>query len=130
MSCETWADLAAAQCFEELCARVWIVDQLLPGAGPPDDERRRRLARLARDLTIRLGDGSASRADDARRTITRLLWPTFGAPPRSDPWWQTPLGQLLGATPRNVAREPSRASVSELAVDAVDASSTARLVAR
>jgi hypothetical protein len=129
MSCETWGDPAAAQCFDELCARVWIVDQLLPGAGPPDDERRRRLERLARDLTIRLRDASAPRADDARRTITRLLWPTFGAPAWSDPWWQTPLGQLLGAASPTLGREPSRASVGEPAVDLIDASSS-RLVAR
>jgi len=129
MDCETLADLAGAQCFEELCARVWIVDQLLPGAGPLDDERRRRLARLAGDLTTRLRDESTPRADDARRTITRLLWPTFGAPTWSDPWWQTPLGQLVGAASRGVGREPDRGSVSELAVGGIDASSTPQLVA-
>ena len=130
MDGETWADLAAAQCFDELCARVWIVDQLLPGAGPLDDERRRRLAGLARELTSRLRDGTAPIADDARRTITRLLWPTFGAPTWSDPWWHTPLGQLLGGASGNGGREPSRGSEHELAVDAIDASSTPRLVAR
>jgi hypothetical protein len=89
------ADDACEQMYDELIARVWSLQQLVPTMPDPStDGMRAAIGRAAMRSVdeLRRAEGDAD--------VCRLLWPCGPPPCGSDPWWQTPLGQLVNATRR------------------------------
>ena len=90
-------DPAADQLFDEIMARVYAIGELAPAArfvGAPA-RAHRAVADGARDAVRALRQDPTA---DVIHKLRLLLWSCGGAPARDDPWWRTPLGELLADT--------------------------------
>jgi hypothetical protein len=87
-------DRAADQLFDEVIARLYAIAELAPGAQLADAPARvhRALADGATHTVHALRQGSTP---DVTHRLALLLWSCGSPPGRHDPWWRTPLGELL-----------------------------------
>lgn len=89
----TESDAAVEQLYDELMARTWAIHRIVD-ADATDVTRPDVSANLA---AVALGHVSSLVNGDADEdwALERLLWPTRPRPVATDPWWLTPLGQLI-----------------------------------
>ncbi|MET0147054.1 MAG: hypothetical protein ABW328_20015 [Ilumatobacteraceae bacterium] len=95
------SDAAVEQLYDELMARAWAIHGVL-GAAATDVTRADVAARLAA-VALSHVSGLATGGVDADVALDAVLWPAAGRPVEGDPWWSTPLGQLVSKTPRERA---------------------------
>jgi len=94
-------DPAAEQLFDEMMARLWAIGELTAMSRPAiaTTSVRRAVAHGAATAVRELRQLPTAHVT---RELCTLLW-SCGVPPgSSDPWWCTPLGQLIrgGRQPR------------------------------
>ena len=99
MNAADFTDPVAEQLFDEIMSRVWAIGELAPLTN---------LADIPTPLRGAIAEGAASTARDLRRCpradvvyrLQTLLWSGGAQPVATDPWWRTPLGELLAGSLR------------------------------
>jgi len=85
---------AAEQLYDELMARTWSVHQVV-GSALTDVDRRDVSHQLVVAAQRTIAGLQGPDSDQVADGLRRLLWPCGALPGPGDPWWATPLGQLL-----------------------------------
>jgi hypothetical protein len=92
---------AVEQLYDELMARTWAIHGVV-GAAATDVTVADVAARLAA-VAFSHVRGLVMGGVGAEMALDALLWPSGARPVEADPWWSTPLGQLMTKSPRERA---------------------------